>query len=193
MGVGGEWLERMKLHWFWHLHRVHECTLYFPSAGFCTTEQCILRIPWAACMWKKVFKRKQTNQPINKHSEPWGAAEPLINRTTMREIAQTEKKRAPLAESQTLLTENPQEDVTELLWLFDGYVLSGKCRAETLQPELKDSGMSESASSGNIIRFHSKTQNTHSERHLWFKNQLKLYLAVRVLSKDDLYQIPVSQ
>lgn len=80
MGVGGEWLERMKLYWFWHLHLVHECTLYFPSAGFCTAELCILWFPWAACMGKKkVFKRKQSNKAINKHRKPWGTAEQLIN------------------------------------------------------------------------------------------------------------------
>lgn len=84
MGAGFwcEWLGGMKLHWFWHLRLAHECTLYFPSAGFCTTEQCIPRVPWAACMGRQCLN---VNIPINKHSGPRGAAaERLINRTTTR-------------------------------------------------------------------------------------------------------------
>lgn len=75
--MGEDLLERMKLNWFWHLRLVHVFL-------FCAAEQCRLWFPW-------VFKCKQTNQPINKHSEPRGATERLINTTTMREIAGTEK------------------------------------------------------------------------------------------------------
>lgn len=39
----------------------------------------------------KVFTDKQTNQPIDKHSEARGAAQRLINRTTVWVIARTEK------------------------------------------------------------------------------------------------------
>ncbi len=56
-----------------------------------TTEQCSRWFPWAVSMEKKSVKCKQPNRALNKHSEPWGAAEQLINRTRLRETAQTEK------------------------------------------------------------------------------------------------------
>lgn len=105
---------------------------------------------------KKVFKCKQTNQPINKHGEPWGAAEWLINRTTMREMAQTEKSTTDRISH--IINRKYTGRAALNVWF-------GKYRTEPLQQESEDTRMSRIvASRGSLIshqHFHSGIPDLH--------------------------------